>query len=466
MKQAVKISALLLCLSLMLSLCGCALNREQVMELVAPDHEKVEKEVETVTPTEVEEEVREKTEYYADLSGLFNPLFAKNAGDLAVIEATGLPLGAMEEGSVSGEENKDGTYTVTVMLPGNLRYADGQTMDIDDLLFTLYVLLDESYTGPVDLRSLPIVGLEDYYRGVGAELWEKYSAVFDEIYNDGRYDEDLVKKLKETQVAKPYNDYHETMAQRALDAYDHEGAEDIRQAFLDVWREDADRLVDYCMEQFSATAEYHTGYTAEQMKENRSLQIMFAMVELSFGNLLDNGTLVGKKTGASWDMKETFPTLDDFYNEMVESYGGSAETYWAMEGIGRGDILEMARRKVILQWAAEDKDWDGEVVRIPGIVRVGDRMATISFESYSSRYIRAIATLYAAPRHIFQCEGLYDYAGGSYGFPKGNTAKLPTIMGIAEGVGAARLDSYENGRAVLVDKESGEKRILSNTNES
>ena len=404
-------------------------------------------------------------EYFQTMSGNFNPLFAEDAGDLAVIEACCLRLGEMDSNTVTAAENDDGSFTVTVELPGNLRCNDGEVMDIDDLIFTLYALLDESYDGPNTLRSLPVVGLQDYYRGVSSEMWEKYSPLFDELYNEGRYDQDLQKKLKETQLAQPYNDYHEKMAQDALDKYDQDKANDIRQALLDVWREDADHLVDYCMEKFAATAEYHTGYTLEQLQENRSLQIMFAMVELSFGNLLDNGTLVGKKTGASWDMKQSFPTMDDFYNEMVESYGGSAETYWAIEGIGRGDILEMARVRAVLQWAAEDKEWDGETVRIPGIARVGDRMATVSFDSFSPDYMEAIAALYIAPRRVFACEGLYDYANGSYGFPKGKVNKLPTVVGVSVGVGEYTLESCELGRAVLVHNKSGEKRILSDKDE-
>ena len=464
MKRTVKLFALLLSFSFLLTLGGCGLTRDEVMALVAPTHEQEQEQVETVTPTEVEVEEREKIEVYPDMSFVFNPLTAESAGDLEVIAATCLNLGEIPD-AVTGEKKNDGSFTVTVELPGNLRCGDGETLDIDDLLFTLYALLDESYAGPVDLRSLPITGLQDYYHGVGEKLWEKYSALFDEIYNQGRYDEDLVKKLKETQVARPYNDYHEKMAQKALDAYDHKKADQIRQALLDVWREDAEFLVDYCMDQYSATAEYHTGYTAEELEQNRGLQIMFAMVELSFGNLLDNGTLVGKKTGASWDMKQSFPTMDDFYNEMVESYGGSAETYWAIEGIGRGDILEMARVRAVLQWAAEDKEWDGETVRIPGIARVGDRMATVSFDSFSPDYMEAIAALYIAPRRVFACEGLYDYANGSYGFPKGRVNKLPTVVGVSVGVGEYTLESCELGRAVLVHNKSGEKRILSDKDE-
>ena len=450
----------LLALSLLLSLSGCALNREQVMELVAPSHEQESEEIETVTPTEVAAVVQEKVEYIPDLSFNFNPLTAEDAGDREVIAATCLSLGQLD--AVTGQQNDDGSYTVTVELPGNLRYSDGEVMDIDDVLFNLYVLLDESYSGTNGLHTLPVAGLQDYYHGVEGKLWEKYSALFDEIYNEGRYDEDLVKKLKETQVAQPYNSYQESLAQKALDAYDHEKADSIRQTFSDAWREDADCLVDYCMEQFAATAEYHTGFTVEELQQNRGLQVMFAMIELSFGNLLDNGTLVGKKTGISWDMKESFPTVDDFYKEMVESYGGSAETYWAIEGIGRGDLVETARVKAVRKWAAEDKEWTGEVIRIPGIVRVGDRMAAIRFESYSSDYMEAIAGLYIAPRHIFACDGLYDYPEGSYGFPKGDVNKLPGVTGVSVGLGEYSLESCGDGRVVLVHSESGKRRILSN----
>lgn len=453
-----KLTAMLLITAMLLSLGGCALTKDEVMALLAPTHEEQNTEVETVTPTEQTVEVQENLKVYADLSGCFSPFYAETKGDRAVTDAVQLHLSELDDGAITAGENEDGSYTVTVELPGNLRSSDGEPLLIDDLLFTLYVLLDESYEGSLSLRGYGVAGLEEYYNGVDAKHWEEYSALFDELYNEGRYDEDLIKNLKEKQVAQPYNDVHERMAQEALDAYDQEKAAQIRQALMDEWREDADRLVDYCMEKFAATVEYHTGYTAEQLRENRGLQVMYAMVELSFGSLLDNGTLLAKKTGSSWDMVNTFPTVDDFYNEMVESYGGSAETYWAIEGIGRGDILEMARRRTARLWAKENGV--GTVDRIPGIVRVGDRMATITFNAMSVEALKAVTELPLVPLHFYGVEDLYDYAAGSYGFPKGNVSALPYEPGTAMGAGEYVLSEYSEGRAVLTQRETGEELIL------
>ncbi len=460
MKKTMKIYALLLSLSLLVSLCGCSLTKEQVMELVAPTEKEEQGIVETVTPTEAAQLITEKVVRYQELSGNFNPLTAAADGDKAVVLATSKTLDELGRGTVTGMETEDGSYTVTVELPGGLRYSDGETLDIDDVIFSLYVLMDESYTGDGALSHLPVLGVEEYYRGIKDAHWEKYSPLFDEIYNGGRYDEELQKKLNETKAAQPHNDWEEQQAQKALDEYDQEKAEDIRQALQQVWREDALWLVDYCMKEFAASAEFHTGYTAEQLREEPGLQVMYAMVERSFASLQEDGTLVGKKTGASWDLRESFPTVDDFYNEMYESYGGNAETYWTIEGIGRGDIVEAAREKAVAKWASGEEDWDGGVVRIPGIVRVGDRMATITFADTAGGYRDIIGSLIPAPRHIFAVEGLYDYANASYGFPKGDVSKLPALTGVAVGLGEHTLASWEEGRAVLVSVDDGEELII------
>lgn len=460
MKKAVRLCTLIFTISIFLLLSGCAITKEQVMELLAPSGKTENSQVQTVTPVELVEVEVDTTQYFKKLEGNFNPFTATDDGDLAVIKATQLTLADMGGGNISAKENEDGTYTVTVELPGDLFFSDGEPVNIDDLLFTLYVMLDENYDGNGTFSSLPVLGLEDYYHGVNKDLWDKYSVLFDETYNEGHYDEALVKKLKETQVAQPYNDLHEQWAREALEAFSQEKADDIRKALEQVWREDAAHLVDTCMQKYSATVEYHTGYTLEQVEKDPRLQIMAAMVELTFGNLLEDGTLVGKKTGTSWDMKESFPTVDDFFNEMYESYGGSAETYWAIEGIGRGDITEMAKTVCVKLWASQDEEWDGGIVRIPGIVRIGDRLATITFETLSPDYLKAVTELYLLPSHYFAVDGLFDYANCNYGFPTGNTSKIVGRQGETVGAGEYSLQSFGNGRAVLLNLKTGEEQVF------
>ena len=453
MKHLTRLCALLLCAAVTLSLAGC-LSRDQVMGVVAPTEAPEEEPAGPVGERLTEEESDERRVVCTAISGNFNPFTATLDGDKAVVNATQLPLRGLEgEESpciISSVTNDDGSCTVSIELRGGLRFADGESINADDLLFTYYVLLDPDYQGESAVRSLPIPGVEDYYHGVNVDLYEKYGKIFDEIYNGGKYDEKLQKALREAQEADPKDYNAEYAAQKAVDEYDNDKAADIRNLLQQAWRQDAAGLVKFCMRNYAATVEYHTGYTLEQLKENPGLQIMYAMVETSFGSLTEEGVLVGKKTGRTWDLKGSFPTEEDFYKEMYESYGGSAETYWQIEGIGRGDLVATARDMAIRQWSQQDEEWDGGVRRISGIERVGDRLIRITLEHYEPTYMDTLCDVYLVPLHYYGDESLYDYFAGSYGFPFGDLSGVEEAgAGETMGAGAYVLSSFDGSTARL-----------------
>lgn len=59
-------------------------------------------------------------------------------------------------------ENPDGTVFYDITLREGVKFSDGTTLDIDDVIFSLYVPLDPSYDGAMTLYSLPIEGLQEY----------------------------------------------------------------------------------------------------------------------------------------------------------------------------------------------------------------------------------------------------------------------------------------------------------------
>ena len=62
-------------------------------------------------------------------------------------------------------ENPDGSVYYDITLRENVRFSDGTALDIDDVIFSLYVPLDPSYDGTMTLYSLPILGLTEYREG-------------------------------------------------------------------------------------------------------------------------------------------------------------------------------------------------------------------------------------------------------------------------------------------------------------
>ena len=126
-----------------------------------------------------------------NFDGKFSPFFYTNAYENDVLSLVNQTLlGSDREGAVAlkgiaGEtrpyngtdytyngiadctitENADGTVFYDFTLRQDIRFSDGVLMDIDDVIFSMYVALDPSYDGIMTVYSLPMAGLEAYRRG-------------------------------------------------------------------------------------------------------------------------------------------------------------------------------------------------------------------------------------------------------------------------------------------------------------
>ena len=63
-------------------------------------------------------------------------------------------------------KNEDGTVTYDVTMRDDIVFSDGETANIDDVIFGLYVYLDPTYDGNATMYSLPIKGLKEYRSGM------------------------------------------------------------------------------------------------------------------------------------------------------------------------------------------------------------------------------------------------------------------------------------------------------------
>lgn len=123
-----------------------------------------------------------------NFDGKFSPFFYTNSYENDVISLVHLTLlGTDREGAVvlkgiDGEvrsyngtdytytgiadcqitENDDGTVFYDFTLKEGVKFSDGTLVDIDDVIFSMYVPLDPSYDGIMTMYSLPIEGLEEY----------------------------------------------------------------------------------------------------------------------------------------------------------------------------------------------------------------------------------------------------------------------------------------------------------------
>ena len=122
----------------------------------------------------------------------FSPFFANSADDMDIAEFVSLYMMTGDRvanpvlNGIDGEtrayngtdytyygpadivvtENEDGTVYYDITMRDDLLFSDGTPVDIDDFIFSLYVLLDPAYDGSTTLYSTPILGLDAYRSGM------------------------------------------------------------------------------------------------------------------------------------------------------------------------------------------------------------------------------------------------------------------------------------------------------------
>lgn len=125
---------------------------------------------------------------YTEFTGNFNPFYAIYSNDKDVVNVTSVSLltfdndGDVIYNAIDGiteyidgkefilkgiadvdiREGTEGKDIVSITLDENIRFSDGHLLNIDDVIFTMYVLADPSYDGPSLFNSLPLEGLEEY----------------------------------------------------------------------------------------------------------------------------------------------------------------------------------------------------------------------------------------------------------------------------------------------------------------
>ena len=119
----------------------------------------------------------------------FNPFFATSLGDSQIAGMTQAALLAADESGnvvcgedwptvaldydkkmfdakVGGQEttlgSEDGRTEYYFLIKKGMKFSDGKDLDIDDVLFSLYVYLDPAYTGSATIYSTDIQGLNAY----------------------------------------------------------------------------------------------------------------------------------------------------------------------------------------------------------------------------------------------------------------------------------------------------------------
>lgn len=285
-------------------------------------------------------------------------------------------------------ENEDGTVDYDFTIRDDVKFADGEPLTVDDVIFSYYVYLDPSYDGSSSTYALPIKGL-DAYRNGSTVLYQLMLDKGADNTDFTYYTEDEQKKFFETDLPA------------------------AGEAF-------AKSIADYC------TA---AGYVVDGLDE-----VSNGMVNWGFATQNDDGSITGNGTGTTWTEA---PTYTDMWNEMVAIYDGDYQTLSDTEAADPSlfSFLDDSYKTTV--------ETGDSVDHIEGIQKTGDNSVRITLTEVDATAIYSLAT-YVSPLHYYGDESLYDYDNNQFGFPKGDLSSVRAKTTAPMGAGPYKYVSYDN----------------------
>lgn len=353
-----------------------------------------------------------------DVSEKFSPFFGETVPDEDVWLITTVPLltidrkGEIVYKGIEGEtreyngtnytymsiadcevtENEDGTVFYDYTIRDDVKFADGEPLTIDDVIFSYYVYLDPSYDGASSVYALPIQGLEEYRSG-STVLYDLMLFNGEDNTDFTFYSEDEQKKFFETDFPA------------------------AGEAF-------AKSICDYC------TA---NGYVEDGLDE-----VSNGMVNWGFANLNEDGSITGSATETTWTLQGgDAPTLADYWNEMIVSYDYDYQTLSDTEAADSGlfTFLDDSYKVTV--------ETGDSVANISGIQKTGDNSVRVVLTEVSAPAIYDLS-IYVSPLHYYGDPSQYDYDNNKFGFPKGDLSSVRAKTTQPMGAGPYKFVSYEN----------------------
>jgi peptide/nickel transport system substrate-binding protein len=299
------------------------------------------------------------------------------------------------------------TTTYTFKLREGVLFSDGVELTADDVIFSLYVYLDPSYTGSTTLYSEDIVGLNNYRTQTSDEVYEKYTTMyeyFDANGDAGEYGDEL------------FADYESNLK--------------------DVWTDDLAALVDEVYDSYAGS--YASTIGADEVSDDQ--KVAFTIALWGFGEYDEESGVLTAADGTAFDLANgENPVIDDLYNAAVATYGDAASYD---DGEDRS-VASDAESAFILTYGSQDESMGGEgVPNIEGIKKVDDYTVSITTNGYSCTTIYKLA-IRVSPMHYYGDESKYDYDNNQFGFDFGDLSSIESNLN-PMGSGPYAYDGYEN----------------------
>lgn len=319
--------------------------------------------------------------------------------------------------------------TYTIKLRDDILFSDGTPANIDDVIFSYYVLLDPAYVGSTTLNSYDIVGLKAYQTQIPDDSLEAVAPVMDAL-KAAPMDYTVIEEDSFTQA-----EYDEYRAQ--VDA---------------LWKEDLQAIVDYVFEGYAADyAEQMVGKTVDEVAASDGLKIALGMAVWGFATV-EEGVLT-TSAGTTFKLDEALPTIDDFHAAAVAKYEGSMSAYLAADESAIGTTM-VALDNEFMTVLAKDRgiDLDAGVPNISGIKKIDDYTMEVVMHGFSAPAIYAVSDVYIVPRHYYG-DGTYDYEANNFGHPFNDLSCVQSKTATPMGAGDYVFEKYENRVAYLTANE-------------
>ncbi len=386
---------------------------------------------------------------YNEFSQKFSPFFADTAYDVDVAGMTQIGLlttdrvGGIVNNAIEGEtrsyngvdylykgtadtsveyDEATDTTVYTAKLRVGMKFSDGEPVTADDVIFTYYTYLDPSYIGSTSLASFPILGLKDYQTQTTTEVYDKYDALFEEIYAAG-----LDHEYAE---ADGWTEEQQTFVNDGLKAGVLAEVEGIV-AYVD----------GKYREQY---AQEYVGKTPEEVAANEGLKVALGMALWGFGEVGEDGVLTAK-SGATFDLKEKFPTTEDYYNEMLAAYENDVRSAFPAESANGVDVAANVKSAFIGKYGPLDESMGGEgVPNISGIKKIDDYTVQVTIKGFSAPAVYSILGVSITPLHYYGDVDKYDYENNKFGFDFGDLSKQLSLTATPMGAGPYKFVEYNN----------------------
>ena len=339
-----------------------------------------------------------------NLDGLFNPFYSTSANDGTIVSMT--QIGMLTSGYKNGDVTvaygdneavvtKDymseynaatNTTTYTFVIKNGIKFSDGQDLNMEDVLFNIYVYLDPVYTGSSTMYSTDILGLNEYRYQTSDENGDELVSGAARSRAQNRIKE-LINTFIDT-ARLPSGNYDTTVAdmkaaianRNLSDEYKEAVSVDLSSVTNDQLLKDYEKTLQYFKEELKSDyASAKDSFTEEPYKstgefdEITSFMYMEGFVTLKYADKdgkpnADKSKIIEVKRGYSPEIDTMEEAIEHVYNAKINSELHIILSAWATAQKLQTEYLAQATEVVI-----KENLKDGELANpnISGIVSLG-----------------------------------------------------------------------------------------------